>query len=67
MKIYVLVNDKVERDCQLVPSSTIGIASRASASVTKTQIRSVLYATYDFARRNNFGFNLTYIEDPRQR
>jgi predicted acylesterase/phospholipase RssA len=61
MNIYVLVNDKVERDFQLVPNSTIGIAARASASVTKTQIRSVLYETYDFARRNNFGFNLTYI------
>jgi len=62
MNIYVLVNDKVERDFQLVPNSTIDIAARTSASVTKTQIRSVLYETYDFARRNNFGFNLTYID-----
>ena len=62
MNIYVLVNDKVERDFQLVPNSTIEIAARTSASVTKTQIRSVLYETYDFARRNNFGFNLTYID-----
>jgi predicted acylesterase/phospholipase RssA len=61
MNIYVLVNDKVERDFQLVPNSAIGIAARASGSVIKTQIRSVLYETYDFARRNNFGFNLTYI------
>jgi predicted acylesterase/phospholipase RssA len=61
MNIYILVNDKVERDFQLVPNSTIGIAARASASVTKTQIRSVLFETYDSARRNNFGFNLTYI------
>jgi predicted acylesterase/phospholipase RssA len=61
LNIYVLVNDKVERDFQLVPNSTIGIAARASASVMKTQIRSVLYETYDSARRNNFGFNLTYI------
>jgi predicted acylesterase/phospholipase RssA len=61
MNIYVLINDKVERDFQLVPNSTIGIAARASASVMKTQIRSVLYETYDFARRNNFGFNLIYI------
>src|SRR5712672_2230404 len=61
MNIYVLVNDKVERDFQLVPNSAIGIAARASASVTKTQIRSVLFETYDSARRNNFGFNLTYI------
>jgi len=62
LNIYVLVNDKVERDFQLVPNSTIDIAARASASVTKTQIRSVIYQTYDFARRNNFGFNLTYVD-----
>jgi predicted acylesterase/phospholipase RssA len=62
MNIYVLVNDKVERDFQLVPNSTIDIAARASASVTKTQIRSVLHGTYDFARRNRLGFNLTYID-----
>jgi len=62
MNIYVLVNDKVERDFQLVPNSTIDIAARTSASVTKTQIRSVLYETYDFARRNYFGFYLTYID-----
>jgi predicted acylesterase/phospholipase RssA len=62
MNIYILVNDKVERDFQLVRNSTIDIAARASASVTKTQIRSVLYETYDFARRNNFGFNLTYVD-----
>jgi hypothetical protein len=62
MNIYVLINDKVERDFQLVPNSTIGIAARASASVMKTQIRSVLYETYDFTRRNDFGFNLTYID-----
>ncbi len=62
MNIFVLINDKVERDFQLVPDSTIDIAARASASVTKTQIRSVLYETYDFARRNNLGFNLTYID-----
>ena len=62
MNIYILVNNTVERDFQLVPNSTIDIAARASASVTKTQIRSVLYETYDFARRNNLGFNLTYID-----
>jgi len=25
-------------------------------------MRSVLFETYDFARRNSFGFNLTYID-----
>jgi len=29
MNIYFLVNDKVERDCQLVPNGTIDIAARA--------------------------------------
>jgi predicted acylesterase/phospholipase RssA len=62
MNIYILVNNKVERDFELVPNSTINIAARASASVTKTQTRSILYGTFDFARRNNFGFNLTYID-----
>jgi predicted acylesterase/phospholipase RssA len=60
--IYVVINNKVERDFQLVPDSTVDIAARASSSATKTQTRSVLYETYDFARRNKFGFNLTYIE-----
>jgi hypothetical protein len=45
-----------------VACSTIDIAARASASVTKTQTRSILYETFDFTRRNNFGFNLTYID-----
>jgi predicted patatin/cPLA2 family phospholipase len=60
--IYILINNKVERDFQLVPNRTVDIAARASASATKTQTRSVLYETYDFARRNKFGFNLTYID-----
>jgi predicted acylesterase/phospholipase RssA len=62
VNIYVLVNNTVERDFQLVPNNTIDIATRAAASVTKTQIRSILYETFDFARRNNFGFNLTFID-----
>jgi predicted acylesterase/phospholipase RssA len=62
MNIYILINNRVERDFQLVPNSTIDIAARASASGTKAQTRSILYQTFDFARRNNLGFNLTYID-----
>jgi predicted acylesterase/phospholipase RssA len=62
INIYILVNNTVEQDFQLVPSDTIDIAARTSASVTKMQTRSILYETFDFARRNNFGFNLTYID-----
>jgi len=59
--IYILINNKLERDFRLIPSSTVDIAARASASATKTLTRSVIYETYEFARRNNLGFNLTYV------
>jgi len=59
--MYLLINDKIDRDFQVVPNGTIQIAARASASVVKTQMRSVLYETYNLSRRNNFRFNLTYI------
>jgi predicted patatin/cPLA2 family phospholipase len=62
LSIYILINDKVESEFQLVPNSTIDIAARASATVMKTQIRSVLYETYNFTRRNKLKFNLTYID-----
>ena len=62
MNIYVLINNKVERDFLLVPNNTIDIAARTSASVENTQTRSVLYETYNFARSNNLGFSLTYID-----
>jgi predicted acylesterase/phospholipase RssA len=62
MNFFVLINNKVEPDFQLVPNSTIDIAARASASATKMQTRSVVYDTYEVARRNNFGYNLTYID-----
>jgi hypothetical protein len=62
MNIYILINNKIERDFQLVQNSTLDIAARASASVTKAQTRSILNGTFDFARRNNSGFNLTYID-----
>jgi hypothetical protein len=62
LNIYIVINDKVESEFQLVANSTIDIAARASATVMKTQIRAVLYETYNFTRSNNLGFNLTYID-----
>jgi len=60
--IYILMNDKIERDFRLVPDVTIDIVNRASESATKTLTRSILSETYKSARRNKLGFNLTYIE-----
>ncbi|WP_024518307.1 patatin-like phospholipase family protein [Bradyrhizobium sp. Tv2a-2] len=59
--IYILVNNKLERDFEVVPNGTIDVASRSLGSITKAQTRSVVLSTYEFARRNRVGFNLSYI------
>jgi hypothetical protein len=59
--MYVLINDRIEREFEVVPNGTLEIAARASASIVKTQLRSVLYETFTFSRRSNIGFKLTYI------
>jgi predicted patatin/cPLA2 family phospholipase len=61
MMMYVLINDRIDREFEVVPNGTLEIAARASASIVKTQLRSVLYETFAFSRRNNIGFKLTYI------
>lgn len=65
LQLFILINNKVEREFQLVTNSTVEIAARSSSTMLKTQTRSILYNTYAFARRNKFGFNLTYIEGDR--
>ncbi|HVY59389.1 MAG TPA: patatin-like phospholipase family protein [Xanthobacteraceae bacterium] len=62
LNIYILVNNKVEPDFQVVPNRTVEIAGRASSSSVLTVTRSVLFGTYRFAQRNHFGFNLTYVD-----
>ncbi|WP_371929901.1 patatin-like phospholipase family protein [Bradyrhizobium sp. CCGUVB1N3] len=62
VNIYILVNKKIERTFELVPNGTIEVASRSLSSITQSQTRSVIFSTYDFARRNHLGFHLSYIE-----
>ncbi|MBN8993105.1 MAG: patatin-like phospholipase family protein [Rhizobiales bacterium] len=62
MDIYILVNKKIERTFELVSNSTLDVASRSLSSITQSQTRSVIFSTYDFARRNRWGFHLSYIE-----
>jgi hypothetical protein len=62
MNIYILVNKKLERAFQLVSNSTLDVASRSLSSITQSQTRSVIFSTYDFAKRNRWGFHLSYIE-----
>src|SRR3954449_1198444 len=62
MNIYILVNKKLERTFELVSNSTIDVASRSLSSITQSQTRSVIFSTYEFAKRNRWGFHLSYIE-----
>lgn len=62
MDIYILVNKKIERNFELVANSTIDVASRSLSSITQSQTRSIIFSTYDFAKRNHLGFHLSYIE-----
>jgi predicted acylesterase/phospholipase RssA len=62
INIYILVNKKLERTFELVSNSTLDVASRSLSSITQSQTRSVIFSTYDFAKRNRWGFHLSYIE-----
>ncbi|UPJ55128.1 patatin-like phospholipase family protein [Bradyrhizobium sp. 192] len=61
MDIYILVNKKIERNFELVSNGTIDVASRSLSAITQSQARSIIFSTYDFAKRNRLGFHLSYI------
>ncbi|MDD1536119.1 alpha/beta hydrolase [Bradyrhizobium sp. WBOS4] len=61
LDIYILVNKKIERNFELVSNGTIDVASRSLSAITQSQTRSIIFSTYDFARRNRLGFHLSYI------
>jgi predicted acylesterase/phospholipase RssA len=62
LTIYVLINDKIDREFEVVPNGAINIAARASSLVEKTLLRSVLYETFASTRRDNIRLHLTYID-----
>jgi len=62
LNIYLLMNNKIERDFQLVGNDTVSVAARSLSSLTQAQTRSVINSTYSFARSNHLGFHLSYIE-----
>ncbi|MFB6417171.1 MULTISPECIES: patatin-like phospholipase family protein [Bradyrhizobium] len=61
LDIYILVNKKIERNFELVSNGTIDVASRSLSAITQSQTRSIIFSTYDFAKRNRLGFHLSYI------
>jgi predicted patatin/cPLA2 family phospholipase len=65
LQIYILINNKVDREFHLTDNKTVDIAGRSSSTMVKGLTRSTIASTYEFARRSKFGFSLTYIGDER--
>ena len=59
--IYVLINTKLEPSFEVTENSPLKVPGRAIFTLTKTERRNSVLAGYDFARRNGFKFNLTYL------
>lgn len=59
--LYVLINNKIDHDFQLVRGDTRSIAARSASTLVKVQTRSTIFDSYNLTRRNNFQFNLAYI------
>ena len=59
--MYVLINTKLEPSFELTENSPVQVPGRAIFTLTKTERRNSVVAAYEFARRNGFKFNLTYL------
>jgi hypothetical protein len=59
--LYVLVNTKLEPSFQVTENNSLKVPGRAIFTLTKTERRNSVVAAYEFARRNGFKFNLTYL------
>ena len=62
LNIYILMNNKVAPDFEVVPNRTVEVALKAGSAAGKAETRSVLFETFSFTQRNGFGFNLTFID-----
>jgi predicted acylesterase/phospholipase RssA len=59
--LYIIRNARLDVDWASVERSTLSIASRAIASLTRTQGVGDLYRIYATTERDGIDFNLTYI------
>ena len=63
LNIYVLINNTLDPDFQVVPDRNIDIAGQTVSTMLKARTRSVIFRTYEFAQNNGLGFNLTYLDE----
>jgi hypothetical protein len=60
--VYILMNNKLEQDFEMVEGKTLAIVSRSFTTAVKANTQTTLIATYDFTRRNKWDFNLASID-----
>ena len=61
-RVYILMNNKLEQDFEIVQGKTLAILARSFTTAVKANTQNTLIATYDFARRNKWNFNLSAID-----
>ena len=61
-RVYIVMNDKLEQDFEVVEGKALTIVARSFTTAVKANTQNTLIATYDFARRNKWDFNLASID-----
>jgi len=61
-RVYILMNNKLEQDFEIVEGKALTIVSRSFTTAVKANTQNTLIATYDFTRRNKWDFNLASID-----
>jgi len=60
--VYIVLNDKLEQDFEVTEGRALKIVARSFTTAVKANTQNTLIATFDFARRNKWDFNLAAIE-----
>jgi hypothetical protein len=60
-QLYVIVNQRIGPDFEVVPDQTLKIAERSIGTMTRVGTQAALAQTYKFARSKSMGFHLSYI------
>ncbi|HEY1363115.1 MAG TPA: patatin-like phospholipase family protein [Xanthobacteraceae bacterium] len=61
-KVYVIMNQKLAPDFEIVKASTLPIVRRSFETSVRANTRSTLLASYQFAKSRNWDFNVATIE-----
>jgi hypothetical protein len=61
-RVYIVMNNKLEQDFEIVEGKALTIVSRSFTTAVKANTQNTLIATFDFARRNKWDFNLASID-----